>query len=176
YQQFLADDGISLTDMAYTAAHRRGHHDHRLALVATDWAQLAEQLDFFAQGEMRDDMAVGQVIPAGERGLVFVFSGQGPQWLGMGRDLLATEPVFRDTVTEIDALLRQYTTDWSLLTELTAENGRLDDTEIAQPAIFAVQVGLAALWRSWGMVPDAVVGHSVGEVAAAHVAGVLNLP
>ncbi|MEZ4644657.1 MAG: type I polyketide synthase [Chloroflexota bacterium] len=175
YQQFLADDGISLTDMAYTAAHRRGHHDHRLALVATDWAQLAEQLDFFAQGEMRDDMAVGQVIPAGERGLVFVFSGQGPQWLGMGRDLLATEPVFRDTVTEIDALLRQYTTDWSLLTELTAENGRLDDTEIAQPAIFAVQVGLAALWRSWGIVPDAVVGHSVGEVAAAHVAGVLNL-
>ncbi len=94
----------------------------------------------------------------------------------MGRELLEQEPVFRATLEECDALLRRHAS-WSLLRELAADESqsRLDQTEIAQPAIFALQVGLAALWRSWGIVPDAVVGHSVGEVAAAHVSGALNL-
>ena len=88
----------------------------------------------------------------------------------MGRELLEQEPVFRATLEQCDTLLRRHAR-WSLLRELAADESqsRLDQTEIAQPAIFALQVGLAALWRSWGIVPDAVVGHSVGEVAAAHV-------
>ncbi len=175
YGAFLADYDLPLADIIYTAARRRSHHEFRLAQVAVDKADLIARLNAFAAGDDKSTAVVGQVVPSGERGLTFVFSGQGPQWHGMGRELLETEPVFHDKVVEIDQLLRHHA-DWSLLDELTKENGRLQDTEIAQPAIFALQVGLAALWRSWGIVPDAVVGHSVGEVAAAHVAGVLSLP
>ena len=94
----------------------------------------------------------------------------------MGRELLAQEPIFRELLEQCDGLLRQHA-DWSLLHELAAEapQSRLAQTAIAQPALFALQVGLAALWRSWGIVPDAVVGHSVGEVAAAQISGVLSL-
>ena len=108
--------------------------------------------------------------------LVFVFSGQGPQWFAMGRNLMEREAVYRGIIQQCDELLRRYS-DWSLLEELTVDESksRLDQTEIAQPAIFALQVGLAALWRSWGIVPDLVIGHSVGEVAAAHVSGALSL-
>ena len=98
-------------------------------------------------------------------------SGQGPQWWAMGRELLATTPVFREVVERCDALLRDAR---GLVAARRARRGReaesrLDQTEVAQPALFAVQVGLAAVWRSWGVVADAVVGHSVGEVAAAHL-------
>ncbi|HUC97182.1 MAG TPA: acyltransferase domain-containing protein, partial [Candidatus Polarisedimenticolaceae bacterium] len=108
--------------------------------------------------------------------LAFVFGGQGPQWWAMGRELLESEPVFRQTIEICDALLRQHA-EWSLLAELTADeaSSRLEQTAIAQPALFALQVALAALWKSWGVEPAAVVGHSVGEVAAAHIAGALRL-
>ncbi len=94
----------------------------------------------------------------------------------MGRELLDQESVFRETIERCSELFKAYAS-WSLLAELTRPEGdsRLDQTEIAQPAIFALQVALAALWRSWGITPDVVVGHSVGEIAAAHIAGVLSL-
>lgn len=94
----------------------------------------------------------------------------------MGRELYNTEPVFKATIDRISLLLSEYV-DWSLTEELLADeaSSRLDETEIAQPALFAIQVALVALWRSWGILPDAVVGHSVGEVAAAHVSGILSL-
>ncbi|MBR8838119.1 MAG: acyltransferase domain-containing protein [Stigonema ocellatum SAG 48.90 = DSM 106950] len=109
--------------------------------------------------------------------LAFVFSGIGAQWWAMGRHLWSSETVFREVINRCDNLLRFHTTSWSLCEELTAskERSRINETQIAQPAIFAVQVALAALWRSWGIYPDTVVGHSVGEVAAAYVAGVLSL-
>src|SRR5690606_5131648 len=108
--------------------------------------------------------------------IAFVFSGQGPQWHAMGRELLAQEPLFRDVLTACDRRLRELA-GWSLLDELDASeaNSRIGRTEIAQPAMFAIQTGVAALLRSWGMVPDAVCGHSVGEIAALHVAGALTL-
>ncbi|HIK08529.1 MAG TPA: type I polyketide synthase [Trichormus sp. M33_DOE_039] len=108
--------------------------------------------------------------------LVFVFSGQGAQWLGMGRQLLAQEPVFRETMQECDRIL-QSLTHWSLLQELAAPEdiSRLQATEVAQPAIVAIQIALTALWRSWGVEPAAVVGHSLGEITAAYVAGVFTL-
>ncbi len=94
----------------------------------------------------------------------------------MGRELLATEPEFGAVMTQCDALLRPLS-GWSLLEELAApeERSRLDQTEVAQPALFALQVALVALWKSWGVVPDGVVGHSIGEMAALHSAGVLSL-
>jgi acyl transferase domain-containing protein len=94
----------------------------------------------------------------------------------MGRELLESEPVFRETIEECDHLLRKHA-DWSLLHELTADEAasRIQETAIAQPALFSLQVALAELWKLWGIEPDAVVGHSVGEVAAAHVSGALSL-
>jgi acyl transferase domain-containing protein/NADPH:quinone reductase-like Zn-dependent oxidoreductase/SAM-dependent methyltransferase len=168
--------GLTLADVACTAGVRRSHHPHRLAVVADSVHGLTEHLDAFLQGQTTPDLSVGQA-PTQRPGLVFVFTGMGPQWWGMGRQLLSEQPVFRQAIEQCDALLRTHA-DWSLLEELTAEpeRSRLHEAQIAQPAIFALQVALAALWRSWGVVPDAVIGHSVGEVAAACVAGALELP
>src|SRR5262249_28415636 len=104
------------------------------------------------------------------------FPGQGSQWVGMGRALLDQEPVFRAAIEGCDRAIREEA-GWSLVEELrTDENrSRLEQIDVVQPALFAIEVALAALWRAWGMEPHAVVGHSMGEVAAAHVAGALTL-
>lgn len=171
-----SNSSISLKDICYSASLRRGHHDHRLTLVADSKARLRENLKAFLDKENRLGMSSGRLVPGKSSQLAFVFSGMGPQWWAMGRELLESEPVFQETIQRCDALLRQYT-NWSLWEELTASEAksRINETQIAQPAIFAVQVALNALWRSWGIEPDVIIGHSVGEVAAAHVAGVLSL-
>jgi polyketide synthase 12/myxalamid-type polyketide synthase MxaF len=165
----------SLEDIAYSAAVGRTHHDHRFASVVRSRHELLRNLGLVANGELRIDPSAGRKT-ARPSLLTFVFCGQGPDWYGMGRELLQREPIFRDVLVRCDRLLRQYT-DWSLLEELdkNEENSRLQDSTVAQPGFFALQMGLAALWRSWGIVPDAVVGHSLGEVAAACVAGALSL-
>src|SRR5262249_15070141 len=106
----------------------------------------------------------------------FVFGGQGPQWWGMGRGLFHSEPIFRAAVERCDAALRPLA-GWSVVDELLSQNddARLEETHRVQPVLFALQIGLAELWRSWGIEPAAVVGHSLGEIAAAHVAGALTL-
>ncbi len=178
YQDFLApggaDHGLRLEDVCFTAGAHRTHHPHRLSVAARSREETLERIAAFLAGESRPGVTAGQsvVTPAP----VFVFSGQGPQWWGMGRQLLNEEPVFRQAIEECDHLFRGLG-DWSLIDELTRDRAasRLQHTAIAQPAIFALQVALAALWQSWGIRPAAVVGHSVGEVAAAHLAGVLSL-
>lgn len=164
-----------LNDLVYTASARRNHYDYRLGIVGASQPELVEQLNRYLAGEARPGISTGYTAENNGQ-IVFVFSGQGPQWWAMGRELLAEEAVFRQTIEQIDSLL-QPLTGWSLLNELQADeqSSRLDQTEVAQPAIFALQVALAALWQSWGIVPDTVVGHSVGEIAAAHVAGILSL-
>jgi myxalamid-type polyketide synthase MxaE and MxaD len=178
YQQFLGADNTAqdLQHICYTASVRRPHHDHRMALVAQTREDAISQLTAFLNGDKRAGLSSGRRTWDTSKKLAFVFSGQGSHWLGMGRDLLAQEPVFRAALTEIDRLLSRHV-DWSLLETLAAEpeNSRLDETDVTQPAIFAVQVGLATLWHSWGIKPDAVVGHSLGEIAAAHIAGALSL-
>lgn len=165
-----------LGSICYTAGARRTHFEHRLAVVARDWQELHERLEAFLAGEERAGMCLGRR----ERGRIlkpaFVFCGQGPQWWGMGRELLREEPAFRNKVEECDLILRLHA-KWSLMEELGRGEGssRLEETAIAQPALFSLQVALTALWKSWGVEPEAVVGHSVGEVAAAHVAGALDL-
>ncbi len=165
----------SLLDLAYTAAERRSHYPHRLGLVALDLLEVNEKLGAYLAGERRAGMALGEASPR-SRGPVMVFSGQGTQWLGMGRELAAREPVFAGWLAKIDAELAKHS-GWSLLAELEAEeaSSRLGETEVAQPVILAYQVALAELWRSWGIEPSAVVGHSVGEIAACYVSGVLSL-
>ena len=180
YQQWMqqADAGVTLRDVAYTASVRRTHHDHRLALVARHRDELTAGLQAVTQGEAHASVlrALGPKPEDDVKRLVFVFSGQGTHWYGMGCELLHQSPVFRQTMDMCDRLLQRYVS-WSLLEELSrdAVASRLDETDIAQPAIFAIQVALAALWQSWGICPDAVVGQSLGEVAAAHVAGALSL-
>ena len=176
YQDYLAQTKFPLTDIIFTASKHRTQHEKRLAVIGSTADDLMEKLNMFRKQDQHPDVVHGQVMPSGERGLVFVFSGQGPQWPGMGCELMQIEPVFREKIHEIDDILKRYVS-WSLVAELNApeENSRLAETEVAQPAIFAMQLALAALWKSWGIEPEAVVGHSVGEIAAAHVAGVLSL-
>lgn len=175
YKIFLTNTSLSLSDICYTATFHRDHHDHRLAVVGSSPAELADNLAGFLAEETRLGMSEGRVIVDKLPKLAFVFSGMGQQWWAMGRSLLE-ETVFREKIQQCDHLLQQYT-DWSLWEELTAseESSRINETQIAQCAIFSVQVALAALWESWGIVPAGIVGHSVGEVAAAYVAGVLSL-
>jgi phthiocerol/phenolphthiocerol synthesis type-I polyketide synthase C len=162
----------SLFDVGYTAAVRRSHYEHRLAVLAHSADELDARLAAFLQGESAPDTWTGVSSPDERRKLVFVFHGQGGQWAGMGRELLDSEPVFRAAIQRCDESMREFA-DWSLHDVLAA--GQWDRIETIQPAVFALQVALAALWRAWGIVPDAVVGHSMGEVAAAHVAGILSL-
>jgi acyl transferase domain-containing protein/acyl-CoA synthetase (AMP-forming)/AMP-acid ligase II/acyl carrier protein len=174
--RLAADDAAVLWDFAYSMARRRTHHDYRLTVVAHSCREAVQALDALLQGQMRPGMSTVRQTANRRPPLVFLFSGQGAQWFGMGRQLLAEEPVFRVVIEQCDHHLRQFV-NWSLLDELTADeaHARLDQTEVAQPVLFALQVALASLWRAWGIVPDVVIGHSLGEVAAAHVAGALTL-
>ena len=166
-----------LHDLVYTAARRRAHHGNRLSVTFSNREELRAALTSFLHGE--DHAALGQdpLSHGHESGPVFVFSGQGPQWWGMGRELAGTEPVFRSALERIDAFVREYA-GWSCLEELNRDEqtSRLNETRIAQVCIFAVQAALVSLWEAYGIKPAAVVGHSVGEVAAAWCAGVYDLP
>ncbi|MFE7539304.1 SDR family NAD(P)-dependent oxidoreductase [Streptomyces platensis] len=163
------DPSDSVADWCATAALRLTSHPYRAAATVRTRDELRDALAGIASG------GVGSAAGKPPR-LAFVFSGQGSQWCGMGRDLLHTEPVFREALRECDRLIHART-GISAVEELRRDDGesRLDGTTVMQPTVFAVQVALAALWRSWGVQPDAVVGHSLGEVAAAHVAGALCL-
>ncbi|MFI8270204.1 amino acid adenylation domain-containing protein [Streptomyces rubiginosohelvolus] len=176
--ELAGDDGpaVDLDDLGHTLAHRRQHLPERLAVVHSSRASLDEALAAHERGEPHPRVVHGRARDAADRGLVWVFTGMGPQWWGMGRQLLEVEPVFREAVTACDRALQEFA-DWSLVEELTADASvsRMTETWLAQPANFAVQVGLAALWRSHGVRPDAVVGHSTGEIAAFHAAGVYSL-
>ncbi len=166
----------ALYDMLYTAALKRSHHDFRLAVTGKNADTLADELEKISGNAATTQVVTGQVDPNNMPKVAFVFSGQGPQWWAMGRELYENEPIFRATIERISFLLKEYC-EWTLTEELLKDEATtcLDETEIAQPALFAIQVALAALWRTWGVLPEAVVGHSVGEVAAAHVSGILSL-
>lgn len=161
----------TLADLGYTLSRRRTHLSHRHTLIAEDVAEAREQLQALADG---GDIAVGRtdtVVPK----VVFVCTGMGPQWWGMCRGLLDRLPVFAESIARSDAELSRYA-DWSLIEELRRDEScsRMDETEIAQPANFAVQIALAAQLAHFGITPDALIGHSAGEVAAHHLAGLLT--
>lgn len=168
-----ASETGTLRDICYSAALGRSFHDHRLAVVGLQRGDLAEALTAFARGEQHPGLFSAKPGASSDRP-VFVFSGQGSQWRGMGRRLLDQETVFRASIVASDVAIRTHAR-WSLLDELHDESDTVRRIDIIQPSIFAVQVALAALWRSWGVEPSVVIGHSMGEVAAAHVAGALSL-
>lgn len=150
--------------------------EHRLAITARSHGELTQGLRDFLEGKASPRLATGRAASSGPR-VVFVFAGQGAQWLGMGRSLLHREPVFRAALEGCGRLIQQRL-GWSLLDELNAgpERSRLDHVEVGWPVSIAVQIALTELWRTWGVEPAAVIGHSGGEIAAAHVGGALSLP
>ncbi|MGE0558034.1 MAG: type I polyketide synthase [Burkholderiales bacterium] len=175
---FLRDPAnkVPLYDIAYTAAFHRDQHDHRAICIAADKSALAAALEAFS-----DDTAATQLFEAGETignpaEVAFVYSGNGSQWEGMGRELLESSPVFSEAVHAVDSLFRPLA-GYSLIDDLTGANGagRYALTEFAQPALFALQVGITQMLRRQGLQAVAVAGHSVGEVAAAWASGALSL-
>ncbi|MCI3928092.1 SDR family NAD(P)-dependent oxidoreductase [Streptomyces sp. AN091965] len=173
--EWLEGDGsaVPLGDVAHTLAVRRSHADHRLGVVARDRAELLARARAVATGEPAAGVVSGvPLLPPGHAGPVFVFTGQGSQRPGMCRELLADEPVFARAVDGLEPLIRTEA-GFSLAGTLTSAE-QLTGIDRVQPVLFAVQVALARLWRSWGIEPAAVIGQSLGEVAAAVVAGVLS--
>ncbi|WP_242887716.1 type I polyketide synthase [Actinomadura litoris] len=155
------DDDLTPAEIGYALATTRATLEHRAVVVAGDRAAALTAL-----------AEVESTGPAEAEGrTVFVFPGQGAQWSGMGLALAEASPVFAGALAEVEAALKPYA-DWSLTEEL---GGGLERVDVVQPASFAVNVALARLWESFGVRPDAVVGHSQGEIAAAHVAGALSL-
>ncbi|WP_394839474.1 acyltransferase domain-containing protein [Pendulispora rubella] len=172
----------TLADLAYSLATTRTHFAHRAVVVARDGHSLVQGLRAIAQDQIVPQVRVGRRIPQGK--VVFVFPGQGSQWTEMARALLApgehapAQSAFRACVEACDRALLPHT-GWSPLAILRgdadSEAPSLDRVDVAQVLLFIVMVSLAAMWRAAGVEPDAVVGHSQGEIAAAYVAGALSL-
>ncbi len=176
HQQLCADENVRPKDIAYTASVRRSHHEYRAAIVGSTKQEWREMLAAFSARESTPGVATGRISPGRPPKVVFVFSGIGSQWAKMGKLLLIEEPVFRAAVVACDAAIRKES-GRSIVQEILADEVHLwlDRPEMVQPLLFALQVALVGLLRSWGVSPDALVGHSMGEVAAAHVAGALSL-
>jgi len=166
-----------LPALTYTLGARRNHHSYRLTIAARSTDELVQELQGFSSGQTGTRVRTSFTPrPEHPPRIAFVMSGQGPQWWGMGRELMQNEPVFREALEACAAAMRPHAR-FSLLEELGRDEAtsKLQQTEIGQPAIFAMQVALAELWKSLGVTPSAIVGHSVGEIAAACVAGILSL-
>ncbi|MCP4122254.1 MAG: SDR family NAD(P)-dependent oxidoreductase [Bacteroidetes bacterium] len=177
YLGFLKDkdNTSSFSDICYSSSVRHSHHSIRLAVVAESKEELADNLQTYIDGDSIVEVAEGRANEVKDK-IVFIFSGQGPQWWGMGRQLFENEPLFRYWIEKIDGMLSKHA-DWSLIEELTRDenNSRISETNIAQPAIFSIQIALYEMWKAMGVHPKAVVGHSIGEVAAGYVSGALTL-
>ena len=167
---------IKTSDIAYTLATRREHLEHRLVVVGARREELSSTLLAFADGQNPAHIVTGKILSGTRPRLAFVLSGKGSQWWGMGRELPSSMPIFRQEIARCAVEMNRHVA-WDLLEELTRDEAasRLNQTEIAQPALFALQLALAAVWRSCNFCkPDALVGHSMGEVAAAHLGGMLS--
>ncbi|WP_340384812.1 SDR family NAD(P)-dependent oxidoreductase [Streptomyces sp. SS7] len=167
-----AHPAAGLGSVAHTLTHRRSPLDVRAAVVAATGEQLAAGLDVLAAGGRAPEVVTGRTLPAAATGAVWVFSGHGAQWTGMGRDLLRDEPVFART---IDGLAEVFEEELGWTPRSVIEDGGPWTVTVVQAMTFAIQVALAETWSSHGLAPSAVIGHSVGEIAACVAAGALDL-
>ncbi|MCB0933700.1 MAG: type I polyketide synthase [Mycobacterium sp.] len=158
-----------LVDLASTLARRRGHRSVRTGVIADSRSALVDALRAVATGDEPYQAVVGR----DDRGPVWVFSGQGSQWAGMGAELMASEPAFAATIAELEPLIAAES--GFSITETLLASETVTGIERIQPSIFAMQVAMAAAMKSHGVRPGAVIGQSLGEVAAAVVAGALSL-
>jgi len=176
-ERLAAAPDLDLGDVAVAASLGRAHFAHRLAVVTDAAGTASELLQAAAGGAPAEPVIRGEVVGTEPPEIAFLFTGQGAQYVGMGRRLYETEPVFAAALDRCAELLRRHL-DRPLLSVLYPGEGEaspLDETAYTQPALVAIEWALVELWRSWGIEPSAVIGHSVGEYAAACVAGVLSL-
>jgi len=174
------DEGVEAADLCFSANNGRSHFSHRVALVGTSLDELRAGLAGLLSGSDDPAIARGEVEGAARPQVAFLFTGQGGQYAGMGRDLYDSAPVFRAAMDACDAAARPHLAhlDRGLLDVIFTPAGSgspINETVWAQPVNFAIEVSLAALWRSWGIEPVALLGHSLGEYAAACVSGLLSL-
>ncbi|MCB9875151.1 MAG: SDR family NAD(P)-dependent oxidoreductase [Planctomycetaceae bacterium] len=176
HADYLSSTQHPLDDIAYSAFTRRSHYQHLMAVVGESAEDVEGKLRKFANGEADSEILTATIAHRKNPKLAFVFSGQGGQWARMGLQLMRRESVFRECMEEVEGLFRQLA-GWSLLAELQKgeDHSRVNDTVVVQPAVMAVQVALVKLYEHYGIRPSGVVGHSIGEVAAAFAAGALTL-
>ncbi|MFP4493289.1 MAG: SDR family NAD(P)-dependent oxidoreductase [Puniceicoccaceae bacterium] len=174
--QVRRNKGMNLDDLYHTLTERRSHLGHRLVAVASGAKDLRGKLVAASSGEESPEVRLGGEAVSVPVRPVFVCTGMGPQWWAMGRELFREMEVCREALDEIDEVFGALA-GWSIREEMLREekDSRMSRTEVAQPANFVIQVALARLWRQWGIEPAALVGHSVGEVSAAYLAGVYSL-
>lgn len=177
FAEFLeSQPRTALYDISYNTIFSREAHAHRVVATGTTPLEIAKSLLAFTNDTANPLAVQSGVALTAPAGPAFIYSGNGSQWAGMGKRLLDESPIFSAAIREIDVLFRNYA-DYSLEDDLAGKNGenRYDLTEIAQPALFALQVGLTRMLAQHGVTPVAVAGHSVGEVAAAWACGALSL-
>ena len=169
------DEQLDPVDVGWSLVAGRSVFEHRAVVVGGDRGELMRGLGVVAGGGSGVGVVGGRADVVGKT--VFVFSGAGSQWVGMGVELLEASPVFAAADAGVVRRRWRQFVDWSLLDVLRGVAGApgLDRVDVVQPVLFAVMVSLAQVWGSVGVVPDAVIGHSQGEIAAAYVAGVLSL-
>ena len=172
------EDAIFVEDLCYSLNERRSQFPHRLALSFGAISEASKSLEDYADDSVGWEKVVsyGEVTSSNPK-LVFMFGGQGSQWYAMGRQLIESQPVFEKAIVTVSNLVRELGKPWSLIDELmaTEEESRIAENSIAQPATFAVQYATAQLLMSWRIYPSAVIGHSLGEFAAACIAGIITL-
>ncbi len=173
YLAYLKKSEEEMDDIAYTAIYHREKMPFSMVAIGENKEELIKNLENHCTDESDFNVVTGQ--EAKDKRLVFVFTGMGPQWYAMGRELYHTNTVFKETVEKCHKEFSNYLT-WSLLDEFLVEESksRIQDTEVSQPLNFTIQVALYNMWESMGVTPDAIVGHSVGEVAALYCAGVYS--
>lgn len=165
----------SIRDLYHTLTRRRSQLGYRMGIIAADTEELRKKLMLASNGEEQSGIRIGKA-PVEATKPVFVFTGMGPQWWAMGRELFEKEPVCAATLDEVEAIFKPLS-GWSLKEAILADEAAspMMRTEVAQPANMVIQLALTRLWAQWGIEPAAVIGHSVGEVVSALVAGVYTL-
>lgn len=166
--------GDAPADLCHTANIGRAQLQKRAAIVGKTQQDFAAALDALAEGKAGPRTVTGEVGAAAPK-VAFLFTGQGMHFAGMGRELYETSPVFRQTLDACAAAAAPHLDRDLLAAMFTDDPAALDDPLVIQPAGFALQIGLLALWRSWGVEPMAALGHSLGEYAAAYAAGIMSL-
>ncbi len=177
YEKFLiSHPEVELADICFTGNVGRAHFDRRLAIICQSTTHLHEQLSLLTAGKQIPGIVSGQLSSKKCPKIAFLFTGQGSQHIGMGYQLYQTNPTFRQVLEQCDKILHHYL-GCSIISILfsSIDRPQLHKTEYAQPALFALEYALAKLWLSWGIVPDVVMGHSLGEYVAACLAGVFSL-
>ncbi len=172
-----ANKDANLADICYTANTGRSHFAHRLAFIGESPSKMREGLKIFLAGQQSNEVISGAVREEKTRKAAFLFTGQGAQYRSMGKHLFETQPVFRDLLCRCGEILNKHLEKPLMEVLYPGNEGAtlLNETAYTQPAMFSLEYALAGLWKSWGVTPGAVIGHSVGEYAAACVAGVFSL-